>query len=126
MRRQATLSQRGFAHWPPVVEDDYRGTVRVYESSSVVPHVWLAVEENPRVLTQPEPGQGHAHLSIAQAHEVHTYLGRAIRHSMGQSRLEHFLRGHPAWTWMPTLDGWLKPLWPVYKWRAWWQERRDC
>lgn len=121
----ATWSERGFGHWPPVT-DSYHGTVRVYESSSVSPHIWLAIDENHMVLTDPTPGEAHAHLSIVEAHEVHAYLGRAIRHTMGQSRLEHFLRGHPAWTWMPTLDGPLKPLWPVYKWYAWWRERRDC
>lgn len=122
MRANPVLSERGFGHWP-AVRDDYRGQVRVYESSSATPHIWLSIEENPLVLKIQAPGQGHAHLSIEQAREVRYQLGRAIHHTKGPSRLEHLLRGHAAWTWMPTLDGWLRPLWPLYKRYAWWKDR---
>lgn len=121
-RERPVLSERGCGHWP-AVKDDYSGRVRVYESSSVEPHVWLAIEENPEVLRFPTPGQGHAHLTIEQAREVRYQLGCAIRVTRGQSSLEHFLRGHGMHTWIPTLGGWKRPLWPIYKRYAWWKDR---
>lgn len=42
------------------------------------------------------------------------------------ARLVNFLHpDRPAWTWMPTLTGPLRPLWPLYKRWAWWRERRE-
>lgn len=41
------------------------------------------------------------------------------------SKLWNFVRRKPAWMWMPTFKGPLRPLWPLYKRWAWWRERRD-
>ncbi|RBO78309.1 hypothetical protein [Nocardia puris] len=66
-------SQRGFFHWEPV-ETDYGHKVFVYESSAIVPHMWLRILEGDDIA---------AHLSVDQARtirdQISDWLKRAIR-----------------------------------------------
>lgn len=70
---EPTYTDRGFAHWEPV-EADREITVRIYESSSADPHVWMVVED----------GLGHvptAHLGLEAARAVRDTLDAAIKHT---------------------------------------------
>jgi hypothetical protein len=88
------FSERGFARWPttPTTRDE---EVEVYESSAAAgPHLWLGVRgvahlSEPTVREHLAPSDGFpgvwlapghmaAHLSLAQAEQLHATLGQAV------------------------------------------------
>lgn len=54
---------------------DYGTAVKVYASSAVEAHVWLALQEGPRLIKGAQLGKAHAHLSPDQALAVILRLG---------------------------------------------------
>lgn len=70
---EVSRSERGFKHLRPI-EMDYpkKTTIRVYESSSVEPAIWLATAQGPYNLIAGEPlataeDETHAHLTLEEA-----------------------------------------------------------
>lgn len=73
-----TVTDRGFKHLEPLV-DDYRGQVKIYESSDMAgPHIWLSIEENPAVLRDSEAGKAHSHLTLEQTEGLIARLRFAV------------------------------------------------
>lgn len=61
-----TKDVRGFTTFDEF-ECTYGTRIRVKESSAASdPHVWLFLDQNPAILTKPEPGNAAAHLNLKQ------------------------------------------------------------
>lgn len=67
---------RGFLGYGEPFCCTYGTTVRTYESSSADgDHMWLALDQDDKMLHRPTPGSAHAHLSYEQAQVLHSQIG---------------------------------------------------
>lgn len=73
-----TPSSRGFQHGSEI-PSDYGGYIKTYQSSSVIPHIWVRIE-CPEDLNKPSGPtiEAVAHLSIENAKRLHAELGALL------------------------------------------------